>query len=159
MYLQCPLKESRTAFILFYALCLLYVLSTVTIVCDLADYILQVSKNSICKNIFFISVVQLRSLTLSPQLQSDSQSVLYRLLIVQTTASGLCDFIAQCIIVRINHCTYHPFYSPNSLKIYRCWIVWGQNIHVVIIPSFFAIAYLCQSIYFHLISPFSTYRL
>ena len=51
--------------------------------------------------------------------------------------------------------TYHPLvYSHKSLKIYRCWIVWGQNIRVVIIPSFLAVAYLGQSIYLHLISRF-----
>ena len=32
--------------------------------------------------------------------------------------------------------------------------MWGQNIRVVIIPSFLAIAYLGQSIYLHLISRF-----
>ena len=53
-----------------------------------------------------------------------------------------------------NHCTYHPFYSPKSSKIYRCWIVWGQNIRVVIIPSFLALAYLGRSIYLYLISRF-----
>ena len=37
----------------------------------------------------------------------------------------------------------------------RCWIVWGQNIRVVVIPSFLAITYyLGQSLYAHLISQF-----
>ena len=48
--------------------------------------------------------------------------------------------------------TYHPVYSPKFSKIYRCWIVWGKNIHVVIIPSFLAIVSLGQSSYLHLIS-------
>ena len=61
IYLQRPKKESRTAMILFYVLCLLYVLSTAAVVCDLLTIILEmyidVSKNSICnwKNMFFIS--------------------------------------------------------------------------------------------------------
>ena len=42
-------------------------------------------------------------------------------------------------------------YSKSS-KIYRCWIVWGQDIRVVIIPSLLAIAYLGQSSYLYLIS-------
>ena len=50
--------------------------------------------------------------------------------------------------------TDSQFYSPKSSKIYRCWIVWGQDIRVVIIPSFLAIAYLGQSFYLHLISQF-----
>ena len=53
IYLQCHLKESRTAIIVFYVLCLLYVLSAATIVCDLLNIILEVSNNSICKNIIF----------------------------------------------------------------------------------------------------------
>ena len=91
---------------------------------------------------------------LSIQLQIDSESVLFRLYLIQLIASGCCDFLAQCILVRINHCTYHPFYSPKSSKIYRCWIVWGQNIFVVAIPLFLAISYIGQSIYFHLLSRF-----
>ena len=46
-------------------------------------------------------------------------------------------------------------YWPRFPKIYRCWIVWGKNIHVTIIPSILAIAYLGQSsCYLHLISRF-----
>jgi hypothetical protein len=48
MYLQCPLKEFRTAIIVFYVLCLLYVLSMATVVIDLLKIILEVSNNSIC---------------------------------------------------------------------------------------------------------------
>ena len=88
--------------------------------------------------------------TLSPQLQIDYQSMLFRIGIVQTAVFGCCDFIAQCILVRINHCTYHPFYSPKSSKIYRCWIVCGKNVCVVIIPLILAITYIGQSIYLHL---------
>ena len=85
--------------------------------------------------------MHIRIRTLSPQLQMDYQSMLSRIIIFQGTVNGCCDFIAQCVIVCVNHCTYHPFYSRKSAKIYRCWIVWGQNILVVIIPSFLAIAY------------------
>ena len=35
IYLQCPKKDSRTAMIVFNVLCLLYLLSTATVVCDL----------------------------------------------------------------------------------------------------------------------------
>ena len=113
MYLQCPLKNSRTAIIIFYAVCLLYVLSTATFVSDLVAFILDVSaNNSICKNtIFFISFVQTRFTTLSPRLRIDSLPMLFHISIIQTTANGCCDFLAQCILVRINHCTCHPFYS------------------------------------------------
>ena len=100
----------------------------------------------------------MRARALSPQLdlQIGSESLmLFRLSIVQITANGCCDFLGQCILVCINHCTcqcHDLFYSPKSSKIYRCWIVWGQNIRVVIIPSFLAIAFLGRSSYLHLIS-------
>ena len=49
-------NESRTTSIVFYALCLLYVLSTATIACDLLNYLITVSNNSFSKYIiFFIS--------------------------------------------------------------------------------------------------------
>ena len=148
IYLQCPSKRSGTALILFYAVCLLYVLSAATFVSDLVAVILQVSNNnSICKKYQFLSVVQTIFGTLPLQLQIDSGPMLLRLSIVQTIANGCCDFLGQCILVRINHCTCHPFYWPKYPKIYRCWIVWGQDIRVVIIPSFLAVAYLGQSSY------------
>ena len=56
--LQCVLvsKESRTTSIVFYALCLLYVLSTVSVASDLLKFVIGVSNNSISKYIiFFIS--------------------------------------------------------------------------------------------------------
>ena len=49
MYLKCPSKRSGTALILFFAVCLLYVLSTAIFVSDLVTLIiLNVSNNSIC---------------------------------------------------------------------------------------------------------------
>ena len=53
MYLKCQSNKSRKATIVFYALYLLYVLSTATVVCDLVIIILQVSNNSISKDNFF----------------------------------------------------------------------------------------------------------
>ena len=59
LYLQCASKTPRTATIAFCALCLLYILSTVTYVADLVKFILEelllVSNHSssICKNIIF----------------------------------------------------------------------------------------------------------
>ena len=56
IYLQChgrPPNESRTANVVFYIICLLYIFSTVSIVCDLLNIILEVSNNPFCKNIIF----------------------------------------------------------------------------------------------------------
>ena len=53
--LQCILvsKGAKTTSIVFYALCLLYVLSTASVACDLLQFVIQVSNNSICKYIIF----------------------------------------------------------------------------------------------------------
>jgi len=98
LYLQCPLKESRPAIIVFYVLCLLYVLSMASVVSDLLASILEI--------------------------RNDPLSMLYRVDIVKVVVNGSCDFIAQCILI------------------FRCWIVWGKDIRVVIIPSFLAITYI-----------------
>jgi hypothetical protein len=149
LYLQCPLKESRTATTVFYVLCLLYVLSMATVVSDLLEIIINVSSdNSICK----IIIILMRIGALSHQFQTHSPSMINRIVIVQTVVSGSCDVIAQCILVRINHRAYHPFHSPKSSKIFRCWIVWGNDIRVVVIPSFLAITYIGQYIYLHSLS-------
>ena len=109
IYLQCQSEKSRskTAIFLFYAVCLLYVLCAASFVSDLVALILEVSKNSIysIKILFFISVVQTHIATLPHQLQIDSQTIVLRILRVQVTVYGCCDFLAQCILVRINHCT------------------------------------------------------
>ena len=105
VYLQCSSSKSRTAIIHFYALCLLYVLSTVTVVSDLVIVTLQVSKNPICKNNNFSSVVQwhLNTLSFQPELQIDLLPMLSHLSIFQRIAIGCCDFIAQYILVRMKH--------------------------------------------------------
>jgi hypothetical protein len=108
LYFQCPLRESKTAIIVFYVLCLLYTLSMATVTMDLLVFVLSVSNNSIRK----IIIIQMRIVAhaLSSQYQNDSQSI-----IVQIIVTGSCDFIAQCILVRINHRAYsHLFYSPKS---------------------------------------------
>jgi hypothetical protein len=90
-----------------------------------------------------LSIVQvLRSI-----LQEDS---LRRIYFIQTTVTGLCDFISQSILVRINN-AYRSFYLFKPSKIHSCWIVWQRNIRVVSIPSILALAYLghWESTYLH----------
>ena len=67
IYVQLASKESRTATIIFYALCLLYVLSTATVVSDLVSTLIDsdVSNNSICKNIVYSLIILMRLDTLS----------------------------------------------------------------------------------------------
>ena len=45
--------------------------------------------------------------TIPVQLQ---MSMIYRVTFLQIVVTGSCDFVAQCTLVRINHCTYHLFY-------------------------------------------------
>ena len=56
IYLQCPSDESRTrtANVVFYAICLLYVFCAAAVVSDLISVTLQVSDKFICRNIIFI---------------------------------------------------------------------------------------------------------
>ena len=121
IYLHCVLlsKESRKTSIIFYALCLLYVLSTAAVVCDLLGDVIGVSNNSISKYIIFLSVIQLRLSTLpvpSQLLVIDSQSLLFRIAIVKTTVFSCCDFIAQCTLVCINHCIHIYFIHINPQR-------------------------------------------
>ena len=113
IYLQCSSNESRTrtANVVFYILCLLYIFSGATVVCDLLAFIFGVSNDHICKNIILSSVLQLRMQALSLQLQSELQPILTRIYAVQATVNACCDFTSQSIIVRINHSNlnYHPF--------------------------------------------------
>ena len=56
IYVRCTLsKESRTTGIVFYALCILYILSMTALAGDFLQFLIEVSNNSISKYIIFIS--------------------------------------------------------------------------------------------------------
>ena len=136
IYLQCSSNESRTrtANLVFYILCLLYIFCAATVVGDLVDSAFSVSNNSICKNTFLSSVVQYRINALSLQLQSELQSILNRITSVQIAVNACCDFTSQSIIVRINHSNrnYHPFIHLN---LQRSIVVgsYGEKIFVLLL--------------------------
>jgi hypothetical protein len=68
IYLHFPSRESRTTNIVFYALCLLYVLSTATVVFDAATFILEEFEDvvsDLSKNFFFSGAVAFRDTTAS----------------------------------------------------------------------------------------------
>ena len=93
IYLHCVLsKEPRTRSIVLYALCLLYILSTATVVCDLLVYILPIQLQTLSH----VTTVQLQTLS--------------RITTVQIIVIGCCDFIAQCTLVR-----YKPLYLSSVL--------------------------------------------
>jgi len=104
MYLQYQASKKSADImqnILFYLLCILYLLSIITIAGDITDFILTYLDT-----------------------RPHSVSLLLNLLFLQITVTGLCDFLAQIILI------------------YRCWLVWGRNIRVIILPSFFSITFL-----------------
>ena len=106
-YLQC--RSSRTANIVFYALCLLYILSAAAAITDLLNTLL-VSNNFISENIIFLSVMQLYGLNTLP-VQLDLQSMLFRIVIVQNVLFGCCIAIGQSILVSTNHCTLSVLFT------------------------------------------------
>jgi len=106
IYLKCSSSTGSTN-IIFYSLSILYVLSAATLVSDLVTLIIE---------------SRIRALPLQDQIALEF--MLFRLMIIQTTASGCCDILAQCILI------------------YRCWIVWGQKISVTIVPSFLVIVFI-----------------
>lgn len=145
MYLQYQASKKGTDImqnVLFYLLWILYLLSIITIAGDITDFILTVSNNSAYdnENIFSLGLV-MQYLDTRPH----SVSLLLNLLFLQITITGLCDFLAQIILVSTVNYPYHAFYSLKSSKIYRCWLVWGRNIPVIILPSFFSITFLGES--------------
>ena len=155
IYLQCPKKESRSAMFIFYVLCLLYFLSTATVVGDLLGAILAihvaVSNNSIrsLKNTFFF--ISYAGCTITSAWSWHAENV-FSPFVCQGRSNWL--LWSHRPIYLGTHKHYHPFYPPKSPKIYRCWIMWGKNIYIVIIPSFLAITYIGQSISLHLINRF-----
>ena len=147
MYLKCRSDKSRTttpqAGVLFYALSLLYVLSTATFVCDIVNFVLSVSNNSICKIIYLFIIscsVACRRTTIASKF-----NWLVSPWYIPKYSNLLFWFYLPKYLGKYKP-LYLSLYSPKSSKIYRCWIVWNQKIRVVIIPIFLAFTYLGQSI-------------
>ena len=91
---------------------------------------------------------------LSLQFGIDMLKMYFRLSFVKAAVIGCCDLIAQFILVRILNIVIRFIQGAKSSKIYRCWLVWGKNIRVIIIPSLLAITYICQLVYLHLTNRF-----
>ena len=84
--------------VLFYLICILYVLSVVTIIGDTVDFIITVSSSRLCRLVVFYyylhSLVQYLDTARPP-----SNSLLLHLAFLQVTVTGCCDFLAQLILV------------------------------------------------------------
>ena len=96
--------------VLFSLICILYVLSIVTLVGDTMDFIFTASTNFRFHNmtIFFN--------WLSQYLESNRNSLIPPLAFLQITVTGLCDFLAQCILVRLIN---HSYLSFLFIRIFR----------------------------------------
>ena len=158
IYLQHHESQKSTANkaknILFYALWVLYALCAATGIIDILMYIQWPNTVSMDDHgclTFFQLVVQ------------DIEER-YQLSIIQNTVFACGDFIAQFILVRtttgnIYHLFYSCFIHLILQKIYRCWIMWGYSIRVVILPSFLAFAFLGPFIYLHSLTDFNLWFL
>ena len=130
LYLQPSSDESRTrtANVVYYILCLLYLLCAVAVVCDLLVYTFGVSNKFICKNIIFIISCAVpyylstnrTTITSTPNLQA---MVFHRITVARQTVDACCDFTAQCIIVRINHSSCTPIICFIHLNLQRSTVV------------------------------------
>ena len=128
---------SRPKNILFYALWALYALTGATNIIDIIAFFFPdpVSMDDHGCLIFFQLVIQ---------------TIFYHLEIIVVVLFACCDFIAQSILVRTTGTMLIIYFIHLILqKIYRCWIVWGYSIRVVIVPSFLAFAFLGSLIYLH----------
>jgi len=74
--------------------------------------------------LYILSVATIGFDIVSFVMDGGNLTLVYAINTTQFTLFACCDFIAQ------------------SILIYRCWIVWGQNIRVVIVPSILAFAFL-----------------
>ena len=148
MYLQhCGSQQStdraNSKNILFYALWGLYALTAATIIIEMLQFCWNDS----------VSMDDYHCSTSLLQLILQNVEILYHLEIIEITLFGFCDVIAQSILVR--QLAMAIIIHLIVQKIYRCWIVWGYNIRVVIIPAFLAFAFLGTLIILHSLSDFN----
>ena len=122
MYLQRPQNKSRTASIIFYALCVLYALSTVNVVVDLVTNIPIIGKVS--NNLSVYSVVPKNFYNL----QLESLAFTLYIPILQNTVNGCCDFLSQCILVRILSHSVVPIIRFIHLNLQRFTVVHQQTL-------------------------------
>ena len=112
MYLQhCGSQQStdRSKNILFYALWVLYAFTTATIIVDTLEFcwIDPVSMDDHCCSTVFQLILQ-------------NIEILHYLEIIQATLFGLCDAIAQLILVRMTGNTYHLSNSLKDISLLDC---------------------------------------
>ena len=128
--------------IIFYALCVLYVLSVVVMALDIANFVIAVTTIvSSPTSTFF----QLRANQLCSPLTSIWCTAFLSLFSPQY-------LLAATLLPNLSLYAQPDNAYPSNLfilssKIHRCWIVWGCNTRVVIIPLLLAFAFLGPSIY------------
>ena len=131
MYLQhqaSRIGEDKKTAIFFFSICLLYILSTVIIAMDTARYMLYVGNNSIYLSIttlFTLSVIQDFAM-------KDQNSIVFLSYLPQTVGVifGICDFIAQSILVRINSTPIVHFHVIHSNQRFTVAGLYGIAISV-----------------------------
>ena len=135
IYLQhCGSQQStdRAKNILFYALWVLYALTTATIIVDMLEF---------CWN-DPVSMDDHPCLTLF-QLVLQNIEILYHLLIIQNTVFAFCDVIAQFILVRPTGDAYHHLSnSSKDISLLGCVALQHSCCDRYVIPSIRILRYI-----------------
>ena len=134
--------------IFLYVLCILYMLSTATILLDVTRYV-TVSKTCIHRNKFSLYT----TIWVGPPFNDTCSSRTPPLLCVIDN-SWLMRLLFSGSLSMHETITISIIYVHSSQfsKIYRCWLIWSCNIRVTIIPSILVFAFLGQSITYHVLS-------
>ena len=131
--------------IFVYALCILYMLSTVMVIFDVTRYV-TVSKPCIHPHNFPLYT----TIWVGPPFNHTCNSRTPPLLCVIDN-NWLMQLLFSSNLSMHEVITISIIYVRSSQfsKIYRCWLIWGCNIRVIIIPSILVFAFLGQSKTYH----------
>ena len=149
IYMQCHASkklDTKKRNIFLYALCILYMLSTATIALDVTRHVISVSTTCIHHNIFSpyaIIWVGLPSDHTSSSRSPPLLCVADNIWLMRFLFSGN-PSMHEVITISIIYVD-----SSQFSKIYRCWVIWGRKIRLIIIPSILAFVFLGQSIVYH----------
>ena len=131
--------------IFLYVLCILYMLSTATILLDVTRYV-TVSKICIHRN----KISLYTTIWVGPPFNHTCSSRTPPLLCVMDNNWLMRLFFSGSLsmheVITISIIYVH---SSQFSKIYRCWLIWSCNIRVIIIPSILVFGFLGQSITYH----------
>ena len=115
--------------IIFYALCVLYVLSVACITLDTAYFVVaSVSNNAAFSFFDFALTLSCAHRAMMMSLYSSAWAVLLSLYYSVAVTLSPNAFLYAQLTTFCSSIPFILFYFPSNLqKIHRCWIVWGCN--------------------------------